>query len=80
MSGTLLDSLYVKTKASVNAMRTGTSLCGEVLVSDGATNERSEPVLNLLSVTAGCVLRPRRAHGRRARGACAQKRFARAQT
>jgi hypothetical protein len=57
LGGVLLDSLHVKTKEKIAAMRVGSSLCGEVLVSDGATNERSEPVLNLLSVSAGCVLR-----------------------
>ena len=57
LGGVLLDSLHVKTKEKIAAMRVGSSLCGEVLVSDGATNERSEPVLNLLSVSSGCVLR-----------------------
>ncbi len=67
VSGALLDSLHVKTKEKIAAMRTGTNLCGEVLVSDGATNERSEPVLNLLSVAGGCAANVRaHAHALRA--------------
>ena len=72
VGGSLLESVYVKTKEKVAAMRTGSGLCGQVLVSDGATNERNEPVLNLLSVAAGCGLRAPRGHARRGRGSCAE--------
>ena len=49
--------LKAETKEAIQVLRLVAAQCGETLATDGATDTKSRPILNLLSVTPGCAAR-----------------------
>ena len=50
----LLPVLKAETKDAIKVLRLVAERCGETLTTDGATDVKSRPILNLMSVTPGC--------------------------
>jgi hypothetical protein len=46
--------LKAETKDAIKVLRLVAERCGETLTTDGATDVKSRPILNLMSVTPGC--------------------------